>query len=131
MKYRLPHEEVEFEIPDEWWNAAGASGFSPAMDAFVSQSDAAWPTIHVPVIDVQAPRRGTGVVGLREDRTISILRAFRSGIALPALQVHEEPPAGRRIFRVTDGYHRYYASVAAGFTRLPISVRPHFDWNAL
>jgi len=85
----------------------------------------------VPLADVEAPRRDAGVIGLHEDRAVSLLRAFRAGIAVPPLEVHEPPEPRKFRYRVRDGFHRYYLSVAAGFPMLPVSVRPFFDFNAL
>ncbi len=131
MRYRVPHEDIEFEIPDSWWASADAEDFSPHGRAFVASSSAEWPTTLVPVTDVEPPRRTPGVIGLTEDRTVSVLKAFRSGVPLPPLEVYEPPDPKRCKFQVRDGYHRYYASIAAGFELLPVSVRPYFDFSAL
>jgi len=126
MLYRVPHEDIEFEIPDDWWELAGAIGFTPSQKAFAAFSDAQWPTTLVPIKDVAAPRRNPGVEGLLKERTVSILRAFVTGAELPPVEV--EP--GSLAFRVRDGFHRYYLSIAAGFCMLPVSIRPSFDFNA-
>ncbi len=131
MHYRIAHEDIAFEIPDSWWVSAGAQGFVPQGPAFAASSSPEWPTTLVPLVDVEAPRRTPGVIGLDEDRTVSVLRAFRSAAPLPPLEVHQPPEPKRCKFRVRDGYHRYYASVAAGFECLPVSVRPYFDFSAL
>ena len=131
MRCRVPHEPIEFDIPDDWWDLANASGFMPSQTAFVASSNSEWPTTLVRIIDVEAPRRDAGVVGLRKDRTVSILRAFFEGTELPPLEVHESPEPRRFRFRVRDGFHRYYVSIAAGFSMLPVSIRPYFDFNAL
>src|SRR5713226_1528524 len=115
MQYQVPHEGIEFEIPDAWLVSAGAVGFSPAAAAYVASSSEEWPTTLVPLADVEAPHRDAGVIGLHEDRAVSLLRAFRAGIAVPPLEVHEPPEPRRFRYRVRDGFHRYYLSVAAGF----------------
>ena len=66
-----------------------------------------------------------------EDRMVPILRGFRNGDVLPPIEVDEPPNEIGRRFRVRDGFHRFYASVAVGFSHLPVSVRPYFDINAL
>jgi hypothetical protein len=129
MRYRVPHESIEFDIPDDWLDLAGASGFVPSQTAFVASSNPEWPTTLVRITNVAAPRRDAGVLGLRKDRTVSILRAFLDGTELPPLEVHEPPEPRRFRFRVLDGFHRY--SIAAGFSMLPVSIRPYFDFNAL
>ena len=131
MYCRHPTEDIEFEIPDSWLLAAGVSNFVPKESAFVATSNPDWPTVLLPVSDIQAPKRDVGVVGLHEDRTKSLLRAFLEGTPVAPLEVHECPGqiAGR--FSVRDGYHRYFASIAVGFTMLPVSIRPYLNFNAL
>lgn len=130
MHYRVPHEGIEFEIPDSWWVSAEAVGFSPSTVAYVASSCEEWPTTLVSIMDVEAPRRNVGIVGLNEDRTVSLLKAFRDSIPLPPLEVYEPSEPKRVRYRVQHGFHRYYASIAAGFSMLPVSVRPFFDFSA-
>ena len=127
MRYQHPTEEIEFEIPDEWWVAAGVSNFVSKTSAFVATFNPDWPTVLVPFSDVQAPKRDVGVIGLHEDRTTSLLRAFIDGTPVPPIEVHV--PLGQIAcrFTVCAGYHRYYTSIAVGFTMLPVSIKPYFD----
>ncbi|HMH16764.1 MAG TPA: hypothetical protein VK572_01325 [Burkholderiales bacterium] len=129
MQFQHPNEGFEFEIPDSWWYAAGAHTFTPHRAAYRAFSDPSWPTTLVPLVEVAAPRRDQGVVGLYEDRTVSILRAFVQDIELPPLESHLPPQTTK--LAVRDGFHRYFASIAVGFSLLPLSVRPYFDINAL
>jgi len=131
MHFHHPAENIEFEIPDSWWYAAGAHNFTPSISAFAASSDANWPTVLVPLAEVSAPRRDPGITGLNEERTISILRAFVTGIVLPPLEGHRPPSSAPNMLAVRDGFHRYFASIAVGFTMLPVSIRPYFDFNAL
>ena len=131
MDYQHPSEDITFEIPDAWLRATGASNFVPRELAFVATSNPDYPTILLPVSDIQAPRRDVGVRGLHEDRTRSLLRAFVEGTPVPPLEVHRLPEQITGQFSVRDGYHRYFASIALGFTNLPVSIRPYFDFNAL
>ncbi|PPK77007.1 hypothetical protein B0F87_102113 [Methylobacter tundripaludum] len=132
MRYQHPTENIEFEIPDAWWVAAGAAphvAFEGA--AFITTSDPKWPTVLVPIGGVVAPRRDPGVVGLHEDRMTSLLRAFVDKIPVPPIEVHRVPGQNENRLSVRDGFHRYFGSIAVGFPMLPISVRPYFDMSAL
>jgi hypothetical protein len=129
MHFQHPSENFEFEIPDTWWIAAAADSFTPTTAAFASTSNPAWPTVLVPLLEVGTPRRDPSVIGLREERTISILRAFIEGKELPPLESHRLPVSN--VLAIRDGFHRYLASIAVGFTMLPVSIRPYFDFNAL
>lgn len=128
MRYRHPKENIEFEIADTWIAAAGVIGFVPTQPAFLATADPNWPTILVPISTVRAPWRNTGVIGLHEDRTVALLRAYAGRTPVPPLEVHTPP--GQARYDVRDGYHRYFTSIAMGFTMLPVSVRPYFDINA-
>ena len=130
MRYIVPHEGMEFEVSDPWLEMAGAKGYSPSTCSYRASSSNEWPTTLVQLSDVEAPRRNPGVAGLDEKRTVCILRAFCGDITLPPLEI-DEPPGSRRFrFRVRDGFHRFYLSVAVGVKMRPVSVRPYFDIRA-
>src|SRR5690348_5847933 len=115
---------VEFEIPDEWWAAADMSGFSPNMSAYRVSSSAEFATAIVPVGEIDPPSRVPGKQWFVRHRMIDVLRGIRAGDELPPVPVHEPP--GQPVFRyaVRDGMHRLYASAAAGFKFLPVTILP-------
>ena len=131
MYYRHPTENIVFEIPDAWFHADRLSNFVHKESAFIATSNPDWPTVLLPVRDIQAPRRNVGVVGLHEDRTKSLLHAFLEGTPVPPLEVNKLHGQIAGQFSIRDGYHRYFVSIALGFTMLPVSIRPYFDINAL
>jgi hypothetical protein len=131
MQFHHPVEDFEFEIPDAWWFAAGAHMFTPSNSAFSATSDPHWPTVLVSFAEVISPKRDKGVIDLHEERTISILRAFIEGMRLPPLESHRPPPPNSSRLALRDGFHRYFTSIAVGFTKLPVSIRPYFDINVL
>lgn len=128
MFFRHPSEVIEFEIPNAWLRSANAESFQRTAEFFSATSDPKWPTVHVSIEKVVAPARDPSVEGLREERTVSILRAVVSGVAIPPLEVHQPPQSDRLVVR--DGFHRYFISVALGFPMLPVSIRPYFDFYA-
>lgn len=130
MKIRHPFEPIELDLPDSWVNAAGASGFSPRSGAFLAVENSEWPVEAVPVLEVTPPRRNAGIAELQQDRSISILKAMVAGVPLPAIEAFYEPGPLERL-NVRDGYHRYFLSIALGFSSLPVSVRPYFNINEL
>lgn len=129
MRFRHPIDSIEFDIPDSWWMEAKAHLFSRSASSFAATSNPDWPTELVPIENVTAPQRLPGTVGLHKERTISLIQAITSGCAVPPLEVYFPPQTVR--LAVRDGYHRYLISVALGFTMLPVSIRPYFDFNAL
>ena len=67
MLFMVPGHSVEFEIPDEWWEAAGMAGFSPLTEAFVAIED---------------PRETARIVSFKEILPPNGLRARRCSIAI-------------------------------------------------
>jgi hypothetical protein len=53
------------------------------------------------------------------ERVSSILRGFRRGEAFPAVEVVEGKRKYGHPFKLTYGAHRFYCSLAAGFTHIP------------
>lgn len=127
MHFRHPFEAIEFEVPNEWLAMADAQSFMPKGTAFLASSTPEWPTILVPITEVEAPVRNRGVIGLHEDRSVSVLRAMVNTQPLPPIEVHKKPSSLSGRLSVRDGYHRYFLSIALGFTMLPVSIRPYFE----
>ena len=116
---------AEFEIPDEWWAEAGMTGFVPSGPAYHSTAAA---THVVRLRDMEPPFRfpehPLDWRGFSHVRLVSILRGIAAGIeiepvSLVELPPSDVPPAPFR-YRVRNGLHRFYASIAAGFDHLPL-----------
>lgn len=102
-------------------------GFTPRASAFgVAQQNTGATIVIVPMSAVAPPERNSDVRSFDEKRMILILRALRSGIPLPPVELDEQAAPPFR-YKVYDGYHRYYASAAAGFSDLHVIVRPFCD----
>ena len=127
MKYILSPQSVEFEIPDEWLEVTGANKFKPNEPAYETSSDDDYPTEIMSFSKLQAPIRNPSVTGFVKERMISLIECILAGKALPPVEVHLKPDEST--YKVKDGYHRFYLSVALGFHSLPVSVRPYFDIN--
>jgi hypothetical protein len=123
MYFPMPHLPCEFEIPDEWLAEAGVAGFVPDRVAYRSGS-----AQHALLTAVEPPPRLVGYPlswrGLDQVRFIRILKWMVTNteiepvpvVAMPYVELGSSPYA----FRVRDGVHRFYASVAVGFSHLPI-----------
>ncbi|HKW53851.1 MAG TPA: hypothetical protein VJO12_09175 [Stellaceae bacterium] len=128
MRFFYP---IEFEIPDEWWTSAGMTGFAPTTRAYIASSSDEYPTVIVPVEDVEPPRRAPGVErdfrGFCQNGMMWAFDHIRRGLEQEPIPVHELPDQVKFRYAVRDGFHRFYASAAVGFRLLPVSVRPYFD----
>jgi len=124
------HDDFEFELPDEWLAEAQMGSFVPLSTSY--QVDASSvpnrAIFKIPVRDVQPVRRqlSHGVFnndsesGLpARDRVVRILGGFRTGEAMPPVEVIELPMGNKYRYRLTHGAHRFYWSVAVAFTEVP------------
>lgn len=127
MRFPYPYYPAEFEIPDDWWTEAGMSGFAPASASYLS-SDPAAQIIRLREIEPPSrlPEHSKDFHGFDRRRLMRILSGFVAGaaiapVSLLALPALEFQPAHFR-YRPCDGFHRFHASVAAGFGSLPGSL---------
>ena len=128
MHFTVAGQGIDFEIHDDWWTEAGMSGFVPKSPAYDADAPTHGVAATVPVGEVTAPRRDPGVQWFGHDRMVSILRGLASGDRMPRIPVYEAPQDCRR-YRPCDGFHRFYASIAAGFTHLPVEIVPRFEFE--
>ena len=127
MRFPFPLLPAEFEIPDDWWTEAGMTSFKPSGSAYRSTVAAKL----VPLREIEPPfrfpERPLCWRGFDRARLISVLSGFVADaeiepvplFALPPLEFWEPAPFR---YRVKDGFHRFYASVAAGFGCLPVTI---------
>jgi hypothetical protein len=134
----LTHHGLEIYLSDDWWAEAGMAGFRPTCDAYCVDSDA-FPgrPIHKIRIEDVGPvcrDRGVGIFNDNDEatgheRVVAILRGFRSDAAIPPVEVVNGTPGYPHQYKLTHGAHRFYCSLAAGFTHVP--AVQGFDWKSL
>jgi hypothetical protein len=118
MRFPMPNFPCEFEILDEWWVKAGMPSFIRRRPAYRSTT-----TNIVGLDDIEpmfrrlcAPRDWRG---FRGDDLVSILRGFVADNEIPPIEllilpVLHDLSGDPFKFGVVNGYHRFYASIAAG-----------------
>ena len=139
MFFRLLHPPFAFEIPDEWLAEAGADDFVPARQSYQSIADpneiilalgAIAPLLRQPKVikDHYGFRRKGGVDG-GPGGMVDVLQAIVGSVSLPPVTVRRarEISAEGFTYVVKDGFHRFYASHALGFTHLPCVLGT--DWQ--
>ena len=131
MRFYHPSPDLEFEIPDSWLSTAGALAFAPSAVAYDATSDSRWPTELVSITEVTPPQRDPGIVRFSEERTVSILKAFVARQPIPPVEVHRLRNLPSERLSVRNGYHRYFLSLAVGFTMLPVTVCTYFSFSEL
>jgi hypothetical protein len=127
MRFAFPRFPAEFEIPDAWWAAAGMSGFTCEGSAYRSSTGEVFA-----LDDIEPPFRLTTRPldwhGFDRARFVSILRGFVANAELPPIDLLILPAladiSGQPFrYRVLSGFHRFYASIAAGFEFVPATTR--------
>ncbi|MBR0685129.1 hypothetical protein JQ594_04325 [Bradyrhizobium manausense] len=122
----MPHYPAEFEIPDEWLAEATFVGFKPRDRAYRSTSGATL----VPLTRIEPVVRFLGYPkdfrGFDRARLVRILSGFVNDDEIEPVEAIELP--GREFcdapyrYRVCNGFHRFYGSIAAGFELLPLAL---------
>jgi hypothetical protein len=64
-----------------------------------------------------------------KDRVLKILRGFVANDAIPPVEVVRFPTSAQYRYKLTHGVHRFYLSIAAGFTHVP--AIDGFDWDTV
>jgi hypothetical protein len=120
----MTHDQVGFKIPDTWLQRAGIPAVPLVIDHFRSRA----PHTVIDITSITSPIRLEGVRWFDEARLISIFEGIIASDSIPPIDVDLAPAPAQR-YRVRDGLHRYYASIALGFSRVPVTVLPFFDIN--
>lgn len=126
-RFQMPNFPCEFELPDAWLTEAGMDAFQPSASAYASTPSA----VLVALREIEPPYRAPGHPkdwrGFDRVRLISVLKGIAAGAEIepvPLRRLPEEafPDFAPYRFRVRNGVHRFYASIAAGFEHLPAVI---------
>ena len=120
-----------FDIPDEWWDAAGMRGFKTDRKVYRQSppSIATEDTTIIRLIDNIGPHpRLPSVPNLHRYRMISMLRAIRFDRAMSPIVVSKTNGQGYS-HTLYSGSHRLAASIAVGYPLVPTVIMSHHDEN--
>jgi hypothetical protein len=126
MRFFMPLLPTEFEIPSGWWAEAGMPGFTPLALSYRSTASA----VIIPLREIEplprSPEHPRDWRGFDRGRMISVLNGIATGAEIEPVPVVELPyadfPQSPYLYRIYNGFHRFYASVAAGFECLPVVI---------
>ena len=123
----MHHGEEIDTIDGAWWAEAGMENFAPSARAYVADPSEVGDSkiCEIPIDDfsvVSVERRSVGIFKDNEKRTagervVRILKGFVSGDKIPPVKFKYDEEPGR--CKLVDGAHRFYCSVAAGFSHVP------------
>jgi hypothetical protein len=125
MDFLTPRGEVKFTIPDEWWHFADMSSFDRGVGESYPPCVKDGQTFEtVWLNEIEPPVRTVPGLTFRKYKLMPVLFAFNSPeCALPLVEISARADGGPYKYNVVNGYHRYYASIAAGFRKLPVVIR--------
>lgn len=129
---RFFHHDVEYHLPDDWWNGAGMGEFVNTRRAYAA-GPSEFPDLAVSEIAVAAVRplvrqASHGVFndagpgrreGTAQQRVVRILECFRTQSLVEPVCVARLPEGGDYEYELVHGAHRFYCAVAAGFSHVP------------
>ena len=119
---------LDFEIPDEWWKAAGMEAFASSRTGYRRRppTNADLVNVILSVNEIGVAPRGDGAPDFERDRMVSIFDAFSRELALPPIEVVEASREGYRYW-LYHGRHRLAASIAVGFSVVPAVIVRSLD----
>jgi|SRR6516164_2105926 hypothetical protein len=126
MRFPMPNYPCKFEIPDVWLTEAGMDGFTRTDRAYRSTATA----VAVPLREIEPPYRTPWTPkdarGFERTRLVSVLSAIAKAAEIEPVPLLKLPavdfPPAPYAYRVRNGYHRFFASIAAGFECLPAVI---------
>jgi hypothetical protein len=131
MLFAMPNHPFDFDIPDAWLEGMDLTRPRAEGCAYRTGDEATLVALQV----IEPPRRNPWVPldwrGFSEERFVAVLARMLGDQVLDpvpafALPRPERPPYPYE-YRTADGYHRFFASIAAGFTHLPCNVLRQTD----
>ena len=131
MKFRTSPTGKDFEIQDEWWSFVEMEKFRKNSGEFYCYGRQPNENLVevVDFLDVEPPVRAEGIVPFKKYKLVPVLFAIASPeCSLPPVKVKKLNQEMGYRYRVTNGYHRYYASAAVGFSKLPVVIE-EVDWQ--
>jgi hypothetical protein len=114
----------EYRIPADWLIFCEIATWQRRSDLY-PWSPSVTNVERVAIVDIEPPRRDAGMAkAFRKNKLVPVLLAFTSDeCALPPIALEQLPPGSPFKYRVTNGFHRFYASRHVGYTSIPAVIR--------
>ena len=117
---RFYHEDFPFCVPDSWWLKAKMAEFEPRTLHYRTDDPKA---LSVSVWEVEPVRRQLSYcVFADEEGVLRIFSGFVENSAIPPVEIKRQSQGSGYPYALYDGAHRFYCSVAAGFSHVPAVV---------
>ena len=113
-------DNFRFEIPDEWLSQAGFDSFCLNSDYY--EIPTKFDSKRVLLLDhscIYPRKRNNGVLEYRKESMINFLCRIRCNQPIDPIIIMKPSTDNGFEYWLKDGYHRYRASFAAGFKKIP------------
>ena len=118
MYYNIPKDWLVFCDVANWTRETAYYPYSSGRSVKI-----------VSLSDIEPPRRDSGLIPFKKYKMCPVLFAFQSPeCALPPVFVETLSAGEAYRYRITNGFHRFYASSHVGYTHIPIEVREPWTW---
>ena len=126
MIFFTARNEFEFQVKKYLYENALGLNFLPQAESYPSYGY----DLIVHLADIEPIKRDVGCFGFRDDDSVAdILCGFSSNSKIPPIEVSTVNLSVGYSYRLKNGFHRYLLSIAAGFTKIPVSIN-NFDYSA-
>ena len=123
MKFPTPLQDRTFEIPDDWWQFCDMHAVVRVGQYYPYTERPGHIVEIVELTQIQPLTRAVGEKGFRKYKLIPVLMAFQDPTGLlPPIQIQCLADDHVYRFKLVNGFHRYYASVAFGYSSIPAIV---------
>ena len=115
------HLDFPFCVPDDWWLKAQMAEFEPKTIHYRTDDPSA---LSVSVKEVEPVRCRQLKYGMFNDEegVLNICCGFVENSAIPPVEIKRQRPGSVYPYYLWNGAHRFYCSVAAGFSHVPALV---------
>lgn len=123
MDFFVPESDTRFGIADDWWHFCDMETWSPRSPYFPYDPEITGSVTIVALSEIEPPKRAKGVPMFRKYKLVPVLLAFQSPeCALPPVELLQLDDRGPKRYALQNGFHRFYASVAAGYSKIPAVI---------
>jgi len=83
----------------------------------------------IPLSEIEPPQRNKGIPPFKKYKLVPVLFGFLCPEpTLPPIEIEKLPEKSAYAYRVHNGYHRYYASIAVGYDKIPAIICKPFKF---
>lgn len=113
---------MKYEIPKEWLDFCEFKKVSPEYRFYFYGHNRPEVTA-MKIAEIEPPVRDAGIVPFKKFKMVPVLMALMDPNGeLPPITVMRISSNQRYQYKVTDGFHRFYAAALAGYELIPALV---------